>query len=156
VLQSSVNHSSERIVIVGGPRRGKSTIAEEFRRQGFAVRCGDPLSEVKEPIEGVEYLPEGLDFSGENGSSMWVAREWFWRPGPWVCEGHVMARALRRWMRHNGTGFRRDSAFPCDRVIVLDRPAVCEATRAQDSMHKGVMKVWRECEAYYLSIVEYG
>lgn len=136
---------ASRVVIVGGPRRGKSWLARELSAPVF---CGDPRSKVKDPEEGVHYLPEGIPFAGDDGAAMWVACNWFTMPGPWVLEGHVMARALRRWTRDHYNG------YPCDRIIVLDRPAMCDATRGQDSMHTGVMKVWSEIDWRFSEITE--
>lgn len=137
-----------RIVIVAGPRRGKSTLAQTMHTANPKLRrfCGDPLSKVKEPLVGVSYLPEGLGFSGDYGSAAWVARNWFTMPGPWICEGHVMARALRRWLA------LMPGRMPCDKIIVLDRPAFGESLPGQEAMHKGVMTVWSEIAPFFQSI----
>lgn len=134
-----------RVVIVGGPRRGKSTLADELGIR--PVRCGDPKSKVKQPLDYVSYLPEGLRFAGAGGSSDWVARNWFPLDGPWICEGHVMARALRRWMQ-------TEDGMPCDKIIVLDRSAFGNVTPGQRAMHSGVMRVWREIAQHYAAITE--
>lgn len=143
-----MNKSTERVIIVGGPRRGKSTLAQKLVL-GFPQcphRCGDPLSKVKEPLPGVEYLPEGIPISGDDGAAQWVADNWFAKPGPWVCEGWVMARALRRWLSTNYPHAALYGATepPCDRVLVLDRPAFTEELKGQASMHKAVMTVWNQ------------
>lgn len=136
-----------RIVIVGGPSRGKSTLAHELHtKHGTPVFCGDPRSKVVYTKPYTTYLPEGLDFAGDSGAAAWVAEHWFTMPGPWICEGHVMARALRRWSA---------SCMPCDRIIVLDREAHRETTRGQEAMHKGCMKVWNEIASDFASITEY-
>jgi hypothetical protein len=147
---------NERVIIVGGPRRGKSTLAKAFALTGYPVRCGDPLSKVKEPLAGVEYLPEGIPISGDDGAAQWVADNWFQERGPWVCEGWVMARALRRWLA--GCDARgipyRDLRTPADRIIVLDRPAFTEELRGQASMHKAVMTVWHGIAHHFTPITE--
>src|SRR5688572_22348560 len=107
-----------RIIIVGGPSRGKSTLAHEFHLQGYPVFCGDPKSTVLYQKPYTHYLPEGLSFSGEHGAAKWVADNWFTMKGPWVCEGHVMARALRRWLPR-----MLEFEAPAERIIVLDKPA---------------------------------
>lgn len=151
--------TTERIVIVGGPRRGKSTMAVELSNaaKGCPIYCGDPLSKVKDPDVSVHYLPEDIPFSGDDGAAQWIAEHWFTMPGPWVCEGHVMARALRRWLA--GTAPFRDNGFelmrPCERIIVLDRPGFGMPSRGQESMHTGVMTVWREIASYFDPITEY-
>lgn len=94
--------------------------------------CGDPMSTVKDPEEGVEYLPEGIPFAGDDGAAAWIVANWFGRPGPWVAEGHAMARALRRADRR-----------VCDRVVVFPAPHPnAVVTARQLAMGKGVHTVW--------------
>jgi AAA domain len=145
-----------RIIIVGGPSRGKSTLAHELHeRHGWPVYCGDPASKVVYRKPYTNYLPEELPYAGDGGASDWVASHWFTRPGPWICEGHVMARALRRWTPNGMTRHGEfNGSYPCDRIIVLDRPAHRETSKGQEAMHKGVMKVWREIAHYYREITE--
>jgi hypothetical protein len=160
----------ERIIIVGGPRRGKSTMAgalAEWRedltgnrvlpRSPIPIYCGDPLSKVKEPVAGVHYLPEGIPISGDDGAAQWVADNWFSKPGPWVCEGWVMARALRRWVA--GCDARgipyRDLRAPADRIVVLDRPGFGMPSKGQEAMHKAVMTVWGQVQHWFVAITEY-
>lgn len=132
---------SQRTVIVGGPRTGKSTLARELRAQGHPTFCGDPISLVKEPEAGVTYLPDGLGWSG---SSAYVAEHWLSAPGPWVCEGVVMARALRKFA----------GALP-DRIIVLaNHCPLTPVADGQATMHRGVMTVWREIAARFAPVAE--
>lgn len=138
-----------RIVLVGGPRRGKSTLARQYRAQGIPTFCGDPRSKVKDPEEGVTYLPEELPYAGDQGAAAHVAGLWFIWQGPWLCEGHVMARALRRWLDAH------PREMPADKIIVLSGPAKCETSKGQDAMHKGVMTVWEEIAHHFREITEY-
>lgn len=146
------------IIIVGGPRSGKSTIAEKYRSNGYHVRCGDPASAVKNYIPGVEYLPEGLDFSGDQGAAQWVVDHWFGAasaaalPGhrPWIAEGHVMARALRRWAQNQPL-----EQQPAERIIVLTGDPRVETSKGQDAMRKAVMTVWWDVSPRYEGITEY-
>ena len=148
--------ASQRIVIVGGPRTGKSTLARELRLLGFPTLCGDPESKVKEVEVGVEYLPEGLPVSGDDGAAQWVADNWFTRPGPWCCEGWVMARALRRWGAFENQIHPRRLAMPCERIIVLRRQYQAAVTKAgQVAQHKGVFTVWDTISQYFVPITEY-
>lgn len=137
-----------RIVIVGGPRRGKSTLARTF---GIPIFCGDPRSKVKDPEDGVTYLPEGLPYAGDDGAAAWInANIFLGKPGPWVFEGHVAARALRRMLSGVGNAFG-----PKDKIIVLAGPARCESSKGQETMHKGTMTVWEEIAHNFRTITEY-
>jgi hypothetical protein len=132
-------------VIVGGPRCGKSWLAREMATaSGCARFCGDPRSLVKEPFGGVTYLPEGLAMEDE--STRWIVENWFTQPGPWVCEGWIMARALRKWLQLCSGS----DSFPCDRVVVLaeQRPEL-ELLPGQVRMHKAVMTVWDQISDYF-------
>ncbi len=134
-----------RVIIVGGPSRGKSTLAHELHTTlGLPVYCGDPASKVVFQKPYTHYLPEGLDFAGDQGAAKWVADHWIPMRGPHILEGHVMARALRRWLPMLAQG-----KSPADRIIVLDKPAHRATKPGQEAMHQGVMKVWREIARYY-------
>ncbi len=139
----------ERIVIVGGPRCGKSTLARELRAHGYPTYCGDPLSKAKEPEDDVTYAPEGLGMGPE--ASRFVADVLFTMPGKWVCEGHIMARALRKWASE-----REWHCMPCDRIIVLsDHHPLAAVSSAQAAMHRGVMTTWSEVADRFAPIVSY-
>lgn len=145
---------TERVIIVGGPRRGKSTLALDLRQgdQAVPIYCGDPMSKVKDPLTGVRYLPEGLPFAGDDGAAQWIADNWFTLPGPWVCEGHVMARALRRWVASHERV--PEPKYPADRIIVLDHEPWVESSKGQEAMHKGVMSVWQGIAHAFHGIIE--
>jgi len=141
-----------RTIIVGGPRCGKSTIARQMRLQGIRTFCGDPLSLVKEPEPGVTYLPEDLDWSA---GSAYVADNWFPLPGPWVMEGQIMARALRKWLWRRDDRYR-GTAAPCDRIIVLQHPRPeCTLLPGQVSMNKAVQTVWSQISDRFAGVSEY-
>jgi hypothetical protein len=145
-----------RTIIIAGPSRGKSTLADEMHRAtGVPVYCGDPASKVLYQKPYTHYLPEGLDFAGDNGPSTFICKNWFQMQGPWVCEGHCMARALRRWLAtYAYVGEGLNLWIPCDRIIVLDKPAHRPTSKEQEAMHKGVMKIWREIAHYFTEITE--
>lgn len=151
--------TTERVVIVGGPRCGKSWLAREFANagpNGMRIFCGDPKSKVKQPEAGVNYLPEGLGFGSE--SSQWIVDNWLTMPGPWVMEGHIMARVLRKWMRQQfeeACHDRSDSPWPCDEIYVFtEQREDQELEPGQISLHKGVMTAWADCREYYEPITE--
>lgn len=130
VQASASVQDDERVILVGGPMRGKSTYARRFR---VPIMCTDARSQVREPDPDVEYLPEGLEWSA---ASAYVAEHWLTRPGPWVIEGVATARALRKW-------FAVHAEPPADRVLLFVRPAATP-TDGQERMAAGVMKVWSE------------
>lgn len=139
-----------RTVIVGGPFTGKSTMSLYLRAlEDAPVFCGDPRSKVREAHPGVTYLPEGLPWGGPGGAAHYVAQEWLPRPGPWIIEGHVMARALALYMEE-------DRPAPCDRIIVLTKQyALHPGFRAvHEDMYNRVMSKWLEIAHCFDGIVE--
>lgn len=134
----SVSTSSDRrIVILGGPRRGKSSLARTFRDQGIPTFCGDPRSLVKEPEDNVTYLPEDLSWSD---SSQYVVDNWLTQPGPWCCEGVSMVRALRKVVIAD----RVKDLDGIEIIVANQVPKGVIPTPKQDSMSKAVMTVWSE------------
>lgn len=108
-----------RVLIVGGPGTGKSTLAH---------RIG-PAERVRSTDELVGVL-EWSEVSVE------VAL-WLCEPGPWVIEGVATARALRKWLAASpGTAL--------DVVVVLTGQPFVELTKGQAAMNKGVSTVWNE------------
>jgi hypothetical protein len=148
-----------RIIIVGGPRVGKSTLAFElaFEYTGIQhhVYCGDPESLVKQPQRGVHYLPEGIPISGDQGAAQWISDNWLTMPGPWVLEGWIMARALRRWLGRFDIG-GAPPVMPCDRIIVLHdiHPEARNVLPGHVAMGKAVQTVWRCIAHNFEGIVE--
>jgi GTPase SAR1 family protein len=131
--------SNRRIVIVGGPRCGKSTMARRLREEGVPTYCGDPKSLVKQPEEDVIYMPEYKSWSD---TPNYVVMEWFSKPGPWCCEGVVMARALRKLKQRGWSDMLKGVE-----VIYLDFPFV-PLTPGQAVMSKGIATVWFEVESF--------
>jgi len=111
----------QRLLISGGPRRGKSHLARRIAADGRRYHHGEELKDLEWSV----------------GSQR--ASEWLDEPGPWVCENVAMARALRKWLRRNPTG------KPADLIVVLRLP-VDDRVKGQDTMAAGVETVWREIE----------
>jgi dephospho-CoA kinase len=107
-----------RIVIVGGPRTGKTTYADTFR---LPVKHTDDL------------ISHGWSGASE------AASHWFSEPGPWVIEGVATARALRKWLTRN------PDLKPCDMLYVLTTPKAAITPR-QRAMGEGVITVFSEIE----------
>lgn len=141
----------ERIVIVGGPRTGKSQLARALRRRGYPTFCGDPHDKVKEPEPGVTYLLEGMGMGSD--SSRYIVDNWLTMRGPWVLEGHIMARVIRKWMKDHEAESAYPSAddWPFDRIVVFPHQHPdAEITTKQASMHKGVIETtWRGVRDYF-------
>lgn len=114
---------SRRIIIIGGPRVGKSTLSEKLRNElGIeTLRCS----------HDVEHLgwSESSDF----------ASKWFDEPGDWIIEGVQMARALRKWLAANP-----DKPLDAD-ILTLHHPWETRLP-GQESMTKGVFTVFREIQ----------
>lgn len=123
ITRTDYDPRKHRLVIVGGPRSGKTTIADSLLPSGTKVRHTDDLMMTH-------------DWSA---ASQHVADKWFTEPGPWVIEGVATARALRKWLASNPAG------RPCDFVLLLDG-AWLELTRGQEVMRKGAFTVWKQID----------
>jgi hypothetical protein len=141
--------TTERVVIVGGCRLGKSTLA---RSLGLPIFCGDPSDKVKDFERGVTYLPSGLGFGSE--ASRWIVDNWLPMPGPWVLEGHVAARVLRKWLRLDVPNDDQREVYPCDRVILLSNDPWVELLPGQARLNDSVAEQWAQIEDYFEPITE--
>lgn len=108
----------QRVLIAGGPRVGKTQLAEELAREAGIQ------------AEHTDDLIGALDWSA---ASLEVSR-WLDRPAPWIIEGVAVPRALRKWLE-------RSSGKPADVVYWSSTPKV-PTTKAQDAMAKGCATVW--------------
>lgn len=123
-----------RIVICGGPRTGKTTLARKLDEQCSHAPCGS-LRMTDDLI--AEFSHMGV--MAWSGCSQRAA-EWLDVPGPWIIEGVAMSRALRKWREaHPG------EPPPVDRVIRLTAPYE-PLSKGQAAMAKGEETVWREIE----------
>lgn len=136
--------SLKRVIVIGGPRAGKSTYA---RNSGLPHYCTDPKSLVKDPLDGVTYLPEGLPWSDD---SDFIVSRWFTKPGSWVIEGVGAVRALRKW------AVQYPHAMPCHEIVVIHgHHSSVTMLSGQESMAKGVMKIWGDIASDFKSITKH-
>lgn len=137
-----------KVILVGAPRSGKSTYARELRQQGIPTFCTDPLSLVKDPEQGVTYLPEGMAWSE---ASRFIADYWFVAPGPWCIEGIATVRALRK-VTEDG----RQRILDTCRIVRFTRQWRNAVTKpGQVAMAKAIDTVWSEVEPSFRAITEY-
>jgi hypothetical protein len=111
----------DRIVIAGGPRAGKSTLAANLNSdRRYRIHDGEELV--------------GCDWSA--GSLQ--ASRWLDEPGPWICENVAMSRAMRKWLARNPT-----KPFPADLIIHVGLQVV-DRLPGQQSMALGCQTAWEE------------
>ncbi len=118
-----------RVVIAGGPRRGKSTIAEKLASDGRRYHHGEELKDRPEWA--------GLTEDEKWSAGSQLASEWLDEQGSWVCENVAMARALRKWLKRNPEG------KPADVVVHLSGEVV-DTVPGQEGMATGCETVWRQ------------
>lgn len=111
-----------RLVIAGGPRTGKTSLAQALLDDG-----------AEGPVLHTDDL---IDLGWSEASE--AASRWLDEPGPWIVEGVAAGRALRKWLTRTPPGIT-----PCDAVLYLDQPQV-EISEAQERMRKGCRTVWEE------------
>jgi hypothetical protein len=114
----------ERVLIIGGPKTGKTTLATQ--------------------MGGGRSTDEVMDM-GWSESSQEVST-WLDNPGPWIIEGVTLPRALRKWRDRNP-----GQPPPVDKVILLTKPRVPLA-KGQAAMSKGVDTVMSEIEPWLSSV----
>jgi adenylate kinase family enzyme len=117
---------TERVVITGGPRVGKSTLAFNMMQE---KQCS---------LYGTDSLVRSHDWSAASEEASF----WFDRPGPWIIEGVAVPRALRKWLERH----RKDSSPPCEVLMFGQSPKV-QLLPGQISMAKGVVTVLGEIRA---------
>lgn len=122
---------ARRIIILGGPRVGKSTLSEKLQSE-FSIPTLHTSAELEHlfPVDRQESWSQQSDH----------ASRWFDDPGDWICEGVQMARALRKWLKTNPP----DKPLDAD-VVMLRQPMVPQRD-GQKAMMKGVETVFREIQ----------
>lgn len=113
---------TRRIVVLGGPRTGKTT---------YAATLSDRVRHTDDAA-GLGWSEASAEVAG------WMAHE-----GPWVIEGVAGARALRK-------ALSASTERPCDRVVVLSEPWV-DLTSGQRTMTKGCATVFAEIREELIS-----
>jgi hypothetical protein len=124
-----IESKAQRVVIDGGPRRGKSEIAKKIAADGRRYHHGDELRDRPEWA--------GLTKEEKWSAGSQLASEWLDEEGPYVLDNVAMGRALRKWLKRNPTG------KPADVVVHLSG-AVIESSSGQEGMATGSDSVWKE------------
>lgn len=132
---------ARRVVIIGGPRRGKSTMARALREEGLPTFCTDPLTLVKDPEDGVTYLPEGLGWSE---ASKFVADNWLTQPGPWCVEGIATVRALRKFIAERDDAGAGEDLAGLEVIVLTDGHPDADINPRQEATAKAVWTIWSE------------
>lgn len=138
-----------RIVICGGPRTGKTTLAwQMFGSGGLSYNAAQrsphqATVHFKGGTAVLRHTDDLIESHDWSAASAEVAA-WLDAPGPWIIEGVAMARALRKW-REACPG----EPPPVDRVIRLTAPREA-LSKGQAAMAKGEQTVWAEIEEWLL------
>jgi len=110
-----------RIVLVGGPRSGKSTLAVRLsERYGLPARHADAL------VGTLDWSEHSLEVS-----------RWLEEFGDFVIEGCSTARALRKWLE-------RYPGAELGSTVVWLPDAIQRRSPSQEAMAKGVATVWAQ------------
>src|SRR5271166_2646301 len=120
---------SDRILIFGGPRCGKTRLARAMLiDHTTSTTNGCQLRHTDDLIETHDWS------AGSAEAAAWIDET----PAPWIIEGVSIARALRKWFAsHPGT------EKPCDKLILLLEPLE-PLSKGQETMLKGCKTVWAE------------
>lgn len=113
-----------RIVIIGWPGTGKTTLANEMG----GGRSTDDLIHL-----------------GWSEASQ-AASNWFDEPGPWIIEGVAVPRALRKWHKRN-----IGDPPPVDKIIYLSE-RYRQLQPGAVKMGEGLDKVMRELGTWLSSV----
>lgn len=126
-----------RIVIIGHPMAGKSTLAKSF---GLPVFCTDTKEQTRQINPNAIYLP-GI-ITNEHLSNYVM----IWMTNPrYVIEGVGAVRALRKWASVSNT-------YPCDKIIFMKNKSL---ESKHIAMAKAIDTIWAEIEHIYSPITEY-
>lgn len=126
-----------RIVIVGGPRTGKTTLADRLGGEADDATYARLSPRARRKHTRVRHTDDLIRMLAWSEASQAIADQWLAEPGPWIIEGVAAVRGLRKWLRAHPTG------APCDTIIVCSKPKVAR-TDGQERMAKGHDKIWAE------------
>lgn len=131
-----------RILIMGWPNTGKSTLAKRMAKElGLEHFCTDPQAMCPEGVKGI---PNDLDWSA---GSQWVASHLLGREGLLI-EGVALPRALRKWREANP-----NKNPPADKILILKNFYVLP-NKGQQTMGKGHDKVLGEIMGWIMPLIE--
>ena len=119
-LQRRMERGAHRIVLAGGPRTGKTTLAETIQ-----ALWGGTVYHTDDLIDSYDWQAAPVE----------CARWMLETPGPWIVEGVAAVRALRKWLDANPKG------QPCELVSWMSDPVV-RRSPGQETMAKGCATVW--------------
>jgi hypothetical protein len=112
-----------RVLIAGGPRTGKTTLAEQL-----AAVSGAPVRHTDDLVGKLDWSAASSEVAG-----------WIEAPGPWIVEGVAVGRALRKWFAAHPEG------APADLIYWCLAPKVARS-RGQITMAKGCLTVWGDIQ----------
>lgn len=116
-----------RLVITGSPKSGKTTLAH-------ALACV-----LKVPVYHTDDLKEE-----EWSVASEKASYWFARPDPWIIEGTMVPRALRKYrnrLMDEDADSSRLTHVPFDRMVVMRTPRIPLELQGQRTMQKTVLEL---------------
>ena len=113
-----------RQLIIGGPRAGKTTMAE-------ALMITAPEGTRLRPIDSIVDKYQWSEVSER-------VAEWLDEPGDWIIEGCAGVRALRKYLRAG--------KVPDFEIIWINEPVV-PRTPKQIGYAAQCASIWKECQA---------